>query len=184
MENTRVLLPVEVDIDKCISLNSAWKGARLDSERLTRLKESCVSIEGDVTATVTFETDANGMRMIKGICEADLTLVCQRCGENYVQHLQSKINFTPDYDKAKACNIENRYDFVEPGENGLINIYDLIEDGLILEIPTVPKHDEDDPQCSRHGDQWEYGELAKEATASPFAALAALKDSLGAKENK
>lgn len=181
MTNTKVLLPCEVDIDKCIALNSSFNGARLDLDKLSRLQESCVAINGDVLATVNFAQDANGLRIVKGTCEADLVLICQRCGEQYVEHVISKFNFTPDYEKAKACNIEQKYDFIDL-ENGMVNLYDLIEDGLILEIPTVPKHDEDDEACTRHGDQWEYGELDKEATTNPFAALAPLKESLANKQ--
>lgn len=181
MTNTKVLLPSEVDIDKCIALNSSFTDARLDLEKLPRLVESCVEIKGDICANVNFAQDANGLRIVKGTCEADLVLICQRCGEPYVEHVVSKFKFTPDYDKAKACNLEQKYDFIDLYE-GMLNLYDLIEDGLILEIPTVPKHDEDDEQCTRHGDQWEYGELAPEANANPFAALASLKESLANKD--
>lgn len=181
MANTNVLLPYEVDIDKCIALNSSFTGARLDLDKLSRLKESCVAIESEVCASVNFAHDANGLRIVNGTCEADLVLICQRCGEQYVEHVVSKFNFTPDYEKAKACNIEQKYDFIDLC-NGMVNLYDLIEDGLILEIPTVPKHDEDDEACTRHGDQWEYGELSEEANANPFAALASLKESFAKKD--
>ena len=179
--NAKVLLPCEVDIAKCIALKSSFNGARLDVEKLSRLQESCVQIKDEVLATVSFEQDANGLRIVKGTCEADLVLTCQRCAEDYVEHVVSKFNFTPDYERAKACNLENKYDFIELNE-GKVNLYEIIEDGLILEIPTVPKHDEDDPECTRHGDEWQYGELDSAAQTNPFAALAALKGSLGKKD--
>lgn len=178
MTNAKVLLPCEVDIDKCIALKSTFDGARLDLDKLPRLKESCVQIKCDVCAHVSFEQDANGLRIVKGTCEADLLLTCQRCGENYVEHVLSKFRFTPDYERAKECNLEQKYDFIELNNEGKIDLYEILEDGLILEIPTVPKHDEDDEACARHGSSWQYGALDAEATTSPFAALASLKGSL------
>ena len=65
MTNTKVLLPCEVDIDKCIALNSSFNGARLDLDKLSRLQESCVAINGDVLATVNFAQDANGLRIVR-----------------------------------------------------------------------------------------------------------------------
>lgn len=184
MENAKVLLPREVDLDKCISLNTTFNNARLDLSALDRLAESCQGIEGDVIAQVSFETDLNGLRIVKGTVKADVVLTCQRCGNNYVEPLDLEFEFTPDLARAKACNLEHKYEFIDLTEEGKLDLYTLIEDGLILEIPSVPKHDEDDEACTRHGVEWSYGELDKGASVSPFAALAALKGSLGNKEDK
>lgn len=178
MESTNVVLPNEVDLDKCIALNTHFKGARLELSQLERFSSACDKVQGDVLCCVSFENDINGLRVVKGEVEADVILVCQRCGNEYVQHLSFDFEFTPDYERAKACNLENKYEFIDFTEDGKLDLYNLIEDGLLLEIPSIPRHDEDDETCSRHGSSWSYGELDKEASVSPFAALAALKDSM------
>lgn len=178
MESTNVVLPNEVDLDKCISLNTVFAGARLDQAQLERLISACDKVQGDILSQVSFETDMNGLRIVKGTVEADVILTCQRCGNEFVQHLEFDFKFTPDYERAKACRVDLKYDFIELDEEGKLDLYNLIEDGLLLEIPSIPRHDEDDEACTRHGSEWSYGELDKEASVSPFAALAALKDSM------
>lgn len=178
MDNAKVLLPREVDIDKCIALNASFVSARLDLEKLGRLAESVVRIEGDVLATVNFERDLNSMRLVKGTAEADVVLICQRCNQEMVQHLELEFELTPDFKRAQACNLTNKYDFIELNEDGKIDLYDLIEDGLILEIPAFPKHDENATDCAMPGSDWSYGELPQEQADNPFAALAALKGNL------
>lgn len=175
-----VLLPQEVDLDKCISLKTEYKDARLDLSKLPRLVESVIRVEGEVLADVRFETDLNGLRMVKGFADVDVVLTCQRCGNEYVEHLELDFELTPDLERARACNIESKYDYIEFNDNNKIDLYELIEDGLLLEIPSVPRHYDDDEECTRHGSEWSYGEIDKEAAAkeNPFAALASLKESM------
>ncbi len=176
--DTKVLLPREIDLDKCITANARYESARLELEAIPRLVESVVRLEGPVVATVSFERDLNSMRLVKGKVEADVILVCERCNEEFVHHLCLEFVLTPDYERAKACNLLDKYEFIDCNDAGKIDLYDIIEDGLILEIPAFPRHEEDDPACSRTGSEWSYGEVAPEAKENPFAALAALKGSL------
>lgn len=178
MPTANVLLPHDIDLDKCISLNSSYAQARVDIAQLPRLVESCVQVNGDVLADISFESDLNSMRLIHGHVCADVVLVCQRCGGEYVEHLDLSFDLTPDLERAKAHNLEQKYDFFDAEDASKIDLYTLIEDSLILELPSYPKHDEDDPECERSGSVWSYGEVAAEEEHSPFAALAALKGQL------
>lgn len=173
----RVLLPTEVDIDKCISLDAHFQDARLDLNKLTRFTSSCNRVEGDVVADVSFEIDLNGFRTIKISVQADVVLTCQRCFKEYVQPIDVEIVVTPDFDKAKACNLQNKYEFVELKDNDKIDLYELIEDELILEFPSYPRH-EDEEECNLKGSDWSYGEIKVEEKDNPFAALAQLKADL------
>lgn len=178
MDNANVLLPREIDLDKCITANARYDSARIELDAIPRLLKSVVRVEGPVVATITFDRDLNSMRLVKGTAEADVVLVCERCNEEFVHHLCLDFVLTPDYERAKACNLLDKYEFIDFTDSGKIDLYDIIEDGLILEIPAFPRHDEDDPACSREGTSWSYGEVAAEAKESPFAALAALKGNL------
>ncbi len=178
MPTTNVLLPHDIDLDKCIALNSSYTQARVVLAELPRLQESCVRIEGEVLADISFENDLNSMRLIHGHVVADVVLICQRCGNEYVEHLDLNFSLTPDLERAKAYNLEGKYDFFDADDASKIDLYNLIEDGLILEIPTYPKHDEDSPECELAGSDWSYGEIEKSESDNPFAALAALKGQL------
>lgn len=183
MENTRVTLPREVDLDKCISLGTKFKDALLDLNQLSRLKAACVKINGGVVVNVSFTTDLNSMRMIQGSIKADVVLICQRCEQEFVAHLDIDFALTPDVERARACQLEDKYEFVEFQENGKLDLYELLEDSLLLEIPSIPKHAEDDPECSRQGTEWSYGKLDPDASTHPFASLSGLKEALAA-QNK
>ncbi len=179
MPTASVLLPQEIDLDKSIALNSVYKQARLDAALLPRLAQSCVRLEGDVLADVSFENDLNSMRLIKGHVSADVVLTCQRCGDDYVEHLELDFVLTPDLERAKAYHLEHKYEFIDADGSGKIDLYNLIEDSLILEIPSFPKHPEDSPECAVAGSSWSYGEVEEDEESNPFAALAALKGKLG-----
>lgn len=183
MENTRITLPREVDLDKCITLGTNFKDALLDLNQLPRLQEACEKINGGVVANVSFTTDLNSMRMIQGKVQADVVLICQRCEQEYVEHLEIDFALTPDVERARVCQLEDKYEFIEFNDAGKIDLYEILEDSLLLEMPSVPKHDEDDPRCARQGTEWSYGELDPEAHANPFAALFGLKEALAA-QNK
>lgn len=178
MPVANVLLPHDIDLDKCIALNSSFAQARVDLAALPRLSQSCERVEGEVLADISFESDLNSMRIIHGHVEADVVLRCQRCGGEYTEHLDLDFDLTPDLERAKAHNLEDKYDFFDADDATKIDLYTLIEDSLILEIPSYPRHDEDDPECERAGSNWSYGELEREAESSPFAALASLKGTL------
>lgn len=182
MEKSPATLPLSVDPGKAIALKTVFRQARLDQDLLTRLKESCIRIEGEVTTDLSFSVDLNGMRMIEGTVRADVVLLCQRCGAEFVCPLEAEFSLTPDFDKAKAFHLEDRYDFIDTDENGCADLYAVLEDSLLLEIPAVPKHDDD--SCELHGGEWSYGETDPDAGRSPFAALAGLKETLSAKKQK
>ena len=138
MSENRVQLPREVDIDKCIALGAVFTRARIDIDELPRFKESCVKVVSDVLCDVRFESDLNDMRVVIGHVDCDVSFVCQRCGNEYVEHLMTDFTLSPDWERAKACNLENKYDFIELNDAGKLDLYNLIEDSLILEIPAFP----------------------------------------------
>lgn len=184
VDNTRITLPREVDLDKCISLGTNFKDALLELNQLPRLAEACVKIQGHVLANLSFTTDLNSMRMIQGTVCADVVLVCQRCEQEYVEHLEVPIALTPDLERARACQFEDKYEFIDFNEYGKLDLYEILEDSLLLEIPSVPKHHDDDEACERPGSEWSYGKVEQDSTTNPFAALSSLKEALAAKDKE
>lgn len=178
MPTVNVLLPREIDLDKGISLNSTYKQARVEIKDLPRLLECCERVEGEVLVDLSFEEDLNSMRIIHGHITAAVVLICQRCGQEYVEHLDLNFDLTPDLARAQAYHLEDKYDFFDADDVSKIDVYTLVEDSLIIEIPAFPKHEEDSPECSLAGNHWTYGESAETEKTNPFAALASLKGQL------
>lgn len=178
MPNVNVLLPQEIDLDKSIALNSTYNQARVDIKDLPRLLDSCERVAGDVLVDLSFEEDLNGMRLIHGHVTAAVVLICQRCGQEYLEHLDLIFDLSPDLKRAQSYHLEDKYDFFDSIDDSKIDIYTLVEDSLIIEIPSFPKHEENSPDCSLAGNHWSYGECSEEEKINPFAALASLKGQL------
>jgi uncharacterized protein len=75
---------------------------------------------------------------------------------------------------AESDHLPEGYDEVELDENGEINVFELIEDELILAIPIVPTHNE--ASCSYSSEPTSFGKLAaKDDKPNPFDILKQLK---------
>ena len=62
-------------------------------------------------------------------------------------------------------------------EDGLFNLYAFIEDSLLLELPTVARHENED-ECDVKGTSWTYKDESAEEALNPFAVLKDLKGKL------
>ncbi len=175
-------IPEIINFDKAVALNSSYEGV-ICHENLPRLAEACTSITGDAEASFRFYKDLQGLRMIEGKVSCEVEVICQRCGEPFKLKLAASYKCSCDYEKAESLKIADRMEFVEPDENSDLNMFSFLEECLLLELPYAPTHEEGSPDCKRSGSEWSYGELAKEAEESPFAALSGLKEAF-AKQGK
>lgn len=175
-------IPEIINFDKAVALNSSYEGV-IGHENLPRLAEACTSITGDAEASFRFYKDLQGLRMIEGKVSCEVEVICQRCGEPFKLKLAASYKCSCDYEKAENLKIADRMEFVEPDENSDLNMFSFLEECLLLELPYAPTHEEGSPECKRRGSEWSYGELAKEAEESPFAALSGLKEAF-AKQGK
>lgn len=116
----------------------------------------------------------------------ELALECQRCNAVFTHRMarDAKFRFVDSEAALNALPIEDDEVDVIVGSRRL-DLAGWIEDEAILSLPLVPRHDRGDAECrpvvpvGEHDDAGE-GSLTK-ARASPFAALADLKDGSGQK---
>lgn len=139
---------------------------------MPRLGANIIEKQGNVTASLQFGMDEQGITYLKGQVEAVLTLQCQRCMEPY------KYEIISDF----ALGIVNTIDEMdalpahyEPAlaKEGQLALRELIEDELILNLPIIPKHAPEDCKVELPYKEagWEQGK-----GENPFHVLKKLKD--------
>ena len=136
-------------------------------KQFTRLQKMLLASAGVLHATFNFSR--RGKRVvIAGRLQANLALQCQRCLDPMSCVVDRPFELVCVADETAAKALANELDPVVLDEHGQIHVVDLLEDELILQIPTVPKHTELN-HC-RSGDR-EFGfanESASEITRRPF----------------
>ncbi len=141
-----------------------------DLDRLAELLYSGESSGTGVSIQVSFEFVANeyGLPMLAGQLSARLELECQRCLGAMELPLALELRLLVDASDeiVGKSSLDTLY-----SDDGYIDIFDVVEDELILAIPLVARHE--DRTCNLH-----WPTAADDAVAeaeNPFAVLRALK---------
>ena len=82
--------------------------------------------------------------MAVGEFETAFGLQCQRCLGNFRYPVQARFELVLVPDEEAAEKLPESEDPVILDEDGMIHLVDLFEDEIILQIPTVPKHENAD----------------------------------------
>jgi uncharacterized protein len=145
---------------------------------LERLAGFITSREGNVSYTLRFKKQRRDGRIkVSGEVRTDLMMTCQYCLEPVSMVVEATIALVLVRSEDEAGLLESGVDaLVVAGEE--IDPVAIIEDDLILALPMVPRHmnDEGESEC--------IGQLGYEKTSidpgedkpNPFAVLAGLKD--------
>ncbi|UAA40405.1 23S rRNA accumulation protein YceD [Paraneptunicella aestuarii] len=169
----KVKLPKQVEPFKSASKRSDYKGIMLAHDML-RLNEAVDQVLDDIAITVKFDTDAQGLTYFEGNLQTTVSLICQRCNESFVHNVDVDFCFCPVTDSDNVDEIPETYEPVEVDEFGEINLLELFEDELILSLPIVAMHQEDD--CKMGNESLSYGSIEPEQEKpNPFAVLKELK---------
>lgn len=169
----KVKLPQSVDPIKSALKRSDYRGviATKDMPRLISSVESC---EQWVEAEVQFTKDAQGLTVFRGSLSTSVSLICQRCNEVYNSPLHVTFCFSPVQGPQDSEMLPEAYEPVEVNDHGEVNLFQLFEDELILSVPIVPVHAED--ECTVTEADMQFGEIEPEQErANPFAVLKELK---------
>lgn len=169
----KVKLPHSIDPVKSAVKRSEYRGVLAASD-LTRLQEVVVSCADWVDVVVQFEKDAQGLTVFHGELSTETVLICQRCNGEFAFPLRTAFCFSPVQGQQDQDALPDTYDPVEVNEHGEVDLLQLFEDELILALPIVPLHAEED--CSVQADSMQFGKLAPEPLReNPFAVLKELK---------
>ena len=169
----KVKLPLTLDPVKAAQRHDDYDGVLALAE-LTRLTELSLTRQGEVDVKLHCDIDPQGLVVTEGDAAVELELECQRC--NRPMSIPVKVNFayTPVFAKTNTEELPEAYEPVELDENGEMDLRKLIEDELILALPLVAMHAED--QCAVSASDMSYGNIEPAGERpNPFAVLEQLK---------
>jgi uncharacterized protein len=160
-------------VQKEVTRNGYFEG-EIALSKLERLGELLHPGDGghdDRKISVTFEFVRNeyDIPMIKGQLRTSLELECQRCLQPLDMPLE--LEFELMIDASDELLRDSSLDTIY-SDDGFIDVFEVIEDELILAAPLVALHE--DSSCNEH---WQASASEPEAAAkeNPFAVLQQLK---------
>lgn len=171
----KVKLPKLLDPVKSAIKRSEYQGVMLSAD-MPRLQETVASATDTVEVDVKFAKDEQGLTYFNGTLGTSVELLCQRCNDTFAQDIQVSFCFTPvqGREQSELELLPEVYDPVEVNDHGEINLLELFEDELILSLPIVALHAEED--CNLKAEDMSYGEIeAEHERPNPFAVLKELK---------
>lgn len=163
-------LPEVLDAWRTVAARRSFEG-RLPLASMRRLRDSLVDAEGEVAYVIEFGTDSLQVPYIELQIDAELPLECQRSLQRYLEPVKIVQRLGLIRDEEDEAGLPPGYEPLLMAEHGELRPAELIEDELILAVPVVPVN----PDSESVQRDWPADEEAV-AQASPFAALAALKD--------
>ncbi|KMV73526.1 23S rRNA accumulation protein YceD [Rosenbergiella epipactidis] len=168
-----VKLPLTLDLQRTAQKRLDYQGVYV-ADALQRLADSVVSVDTDVSCTMSFGIDSQRLAVLEGTADVTVTLCCQRCNDTFTHPVHVKYLFSPVRNDEQAEALPEDYEPVEVDEFGEVNLLAVIEDELILALPVVPVHDSE--HCEVSDADMVFGDLPAEAEKpNPFAVLASLK---------
>jgi len=162
-------LPRHVDPRKFCAQNVSLTGF-IPAEELSRVAAAVISTDQRVELELDFSQDAERRCIIEGRFSLAATLQCQRCLEPYAQGLHGDFCFAIVWDEERAALLPKRLDPWLVAEDSA-DLYELVEDEILLSLPIVAFHTED--SCPQSG-SFSTGK-AEPVRENPFGILAQLK---------
>lgn len=167
-------LPKQVDAVKLVNVNQRLK-AKINTENLTRLKAAVVNSSEFVECEIEFHQDESKHRLMTGSIQTHVSLICQRCLEAVNLPIHSDFQIGLVFNDDQSVQLPRSYEPVELDEEGRINLWDVMEDEVLLALPMLPTHAEGECQLKTFTEpQAEITEFNDERE-NPFAVLAKLK---------
>jgi uncharacterized protein len=171
----KVKLPKLVDPVKNATIRSDYRGVILSSE-MPRLLGVVADIAKEVDVEVKFAKDEQGLTYFQGHMACLTSLICERCNEVFEHPLDASFCFSPVQSAKEEVEDElpDVYEPVEVNDQGEINLFQTLEDELILSLPIVALHAEED--CKQKRDKMSFGTIEPvDERPNPFAVLKELK---------
>ena len=137
-------LPLEVDPIRLATRKERFQGT-IPLKQMKRLVNALSCGDGEVYIDVEFAVDINQVVILAGQIKADTKLICQRCmGE---MELPIALDFQLAFVRSEA-EMERLPEGYEATliDNKSMMLSDIIEDEILLALPAIPKHQDED--CS------------------------------------
>lgn len=141
-------------------------------EALARVAEAVLGLSR-VECSLAFRVDERYRRLVAGKIRAQAELCCQRCLEAVAVTVEADVNVALVKEEAQAKDLPS---WLDPwlAEDVEADLYGLVEDELLLNIPLIAWHEENcvDPALYSSGQVVEESETKRE---NPFKMLEQLK---------
>lgn len=135
-------LPKRIEPVGLADVGRSFRG-KVPIAELSRLEPILFSSQGELGVQLDFGLDERRIRTVKGSIEGSLELVCQRCLGALRFPLDLRIRLGVVSDESEVKRLPEGYEpLLVLGEPLLT--FDLIEDEVLLAIPAIPRHTEDD----------------------------------------
>lgn len=148
---------------------------------MSRLGDSLLSNEGNVEVTIRFGLDDQGIRFLQGQLATQLNLQCQRCMESYLFEVNSRFLSGLVTNQKDVAALPANYDPLLVTDADL-NVQDMVEEELILSLPIVPMHDENECKIKLPLAASNVTKLPIAEHESPFKVIESLKTKLKKEE--
>ena len=178
MSGQQQRLPLEVDPFRLATREEHLQGT-IPLKQMKRLISALSSGEGEVFIDVVFSVDINRVVLLTGNIKTDTKLICQRCmGE---MELPIALDFQLAFVRSEAEmeRLPEGYE-VTLIEDTPVMLSDIIEDEILLALPSIPKHLDDNCSSDNMAKGWNSQQANETNTESveqdnPFDILASLK---------
>lgn len=162
-------VPEVLDAWRMVAARRGLEG-KLPLSSMERLRGSLADTEGEARFELQFDCDPLKVPYAELRIDAELPLQCQRSLQRFLFPVQLVQRLGLIRDEADEAALPEGYEPLLVAEDGLIHPAELVEDELILALPTVPVM----PGTEAIEQEWG-AEEEEMRRASPFAALARLK---------
>ena len=168
-----VKLPKKLDPVKSAQKRSTYDGLYF-ADQMQRFSSTVASVSNEVPVKVEFSKDAQGLTYFKGSLQAQVELICQRCNKTFEHSVYTEFCFSPVQGSETSDLLPETYEPVEVDDHGEIDLFQLLEDELILSLPIVALHEQED--CAITAEDLQFGEIEPDPVReNPFAVLKELK---------
>ena len=106
---------------------------------MSRLCGTVSTEQGSITAELIFGLNDRRLPQLTGQIQAELYVTCQRCLDLAPIEMQCQIDLAIVWDEESAAKLPKAQDFWIVAE-GQTDIYQVIEDELLLSLPIVSYH--------------------------------------------
>lgn len=134
-------LPHELDPFRLVEARTLLDGT-VPLKQFRRVRSLLASGEGTIQVQLSFDKDELGVPFTEGKITAELQIVCQRCLEPFTYQLETDVALAWVKREADIEDLPLRF---EPYlvKSTPIFLNDLLEDEIILALPSVPRHELD-----------------------------------------
>lgn len=166
-------LPKLIDPMKLITREAKLSGT-VQLGLMTRLSEAVLS-GSDADVELEFTRNEQGLATIQGVASSDVFLRCQRCLNAVGFPLHAQVSLLLVQDEEAEGKVSSEYDaFILDENEDTISLHELVEDELLLCLPSIPMHKDGCCSMPEHSRESEK-ESKINAETNPFQVLKELK---------